>query len=1074
MATKKMDLYLELFAKNFDKLIGAVNQVEKLGKKTDQARKKTQGLNSVFKGLVGFAIFQKALQGVKNFVGGVISATIQMESIETSFAVMLKGSANAARMLKDVKKAASESNFTFLELLQTTKMYLAMGIKQKDIVKYLKMTGDIAAGLGVPLQRLGLVFGQVRSKGKLMGDDLKQFTEMGVPMIEELSKKYHKNGEAIRSMVSKGKIGFKEVESVMKDLTSEGGRFYNMQIKLASTMGGLMSILKDYMFQMSANIGKAFLKTMKSVLTTIKKKMGQIQESLDTQEAQDFLAGMGQGLEDFFLGIFAFIGEVITALKPFFLMFIIGLRAIALGFKTIMDSGIGKWAVRLATTFLALRFTVRLLRASFVSLTRGMKLLKKSYKRFLVYGRRFTRFLKLQALWTKIVTVAQGIWNAVTMAFPLVWILMGIALVVAAVAGMIVYWDKFKEVLGKVYKTILKSRILKWGTMLVAGFYAIRLAIGLTRGAINLAVGSLNLLKNTYKSLIVGGGKFLKFLKLQRLGTLLAAGAQWLLNIATYAFPLTWIVAGIAAFIAILGSLVYYWDDVVDALSDTWFFRNLGSYLDWLADKFDWVVKLIVDAFDWVWDQLKDSMIMDFIRGIGDAIDWVAKKLSGFVSGSTANPKKTDKEKEDDAALEKIREKNEKKYGKDGGDKKPKAIEETITSGDESADARRLEQKKKNNDALLALQEQYKKSFLDSESKLMKSLAEKNKMSDDEIKGAKAAHLQAMADLRKKFDDGTITQDQYMAELEALELEKSKTASAEAFDSRAELIQRKKDLDMEYAEGKISSDQYMTELEELRKESDLEALDAYYEAQLEKQGLSQEAKIELKQQHEDAKSEINIKGWLDYTKMNDKQLTKKALRKIGADKKQMALYETFHTEVLSKSKTYGKAQAALQKGQAIATATIETYKMAVSAFSALAPIPFVGPALGVAAAAGAIALGMENVNQIRSTEPGFAVGATKLPTDITGATLHAGEMIIPKTFAQGIRDGDAMLGDTSKLAGNGENSPINNNSIVENNFDGATFNGQMTIEEITAIFEVAGKEMAEARLSPLPTKSITR
>lgn len=60
------------------------------------------------------------------------------------------------------------------------------------------------------------------------------------------------------------------------------------------------------------------------------------------------------------------------------------------------------------------------------------------------------------------------------------------------------------------------------------------------------------------------------------------------------------------------------------------------------------------------------------------------------------------------------------------------------------------------------------------------------------------------------------------------------------------------------------------------------------------------------------------------------------------------------------------------KAFAIAQTIMDTYKGATAAYAALAGIPVIGPALGMAAAATAIAAGMARVAQIRSTQPGGA------------------------------------------------------------------------------------------------------
>ena len=61
--------------------------------------------------------------------------------------------------------------------------------------------------------------------------------------------------------------------------------------------------------------------------------------------------------------------------------------------------------------------------------------------------------------------------------------------------------------------------------------------------------------------------------------------------------------------------------------------------------------------------------------------------------------------------------------------------------------------------------------------------------------------------------------------------------------------------------------------------------------------------------------------------------------------------------------TLGEQNAAY-KAAAIISATIDTYKAATGAYASLSSIPYVGPALGVAAAGAAIAFGFKQVQAI--------------------------------------------------------------------------------------------------------------
>lgn len=95
------------------------------------------------------------------------------------------------------------------------------------------------------------------------------------------------------------------------------------------------------------------------------------------------------------------------------------------------------------------------------------------------------------------------------------------------------------------------------------------------------------------------------------------------------------------------------------------------------------------------------------------------------------------------------------------------------------------------------------------------------------------------------------------------------------------------------------------------------------------------------------------------------------------------------------AKAFGKKGFEAYKAFAIAQAIIDTYAGANAAFKSLSGIPFVGPALGVAAAAAAIAAGLARVATIAATKPtGIAHGGLDyVPTDAT-YLLQRGEAVI--------------------------------------------------------------------------------
>ena len=112
---------------------------------------------------------------------------------------------------------------------------------------------------------------------------------------------------------------------------------------------------------------------------------------------------------------------------------------------------------------------------------------------------------------------------------------------------------------------------------------------------------------------------------------------------------------------------------------------------------------------------------------------------------------------------------------------------------------------------------------------------------------------------------------------------------------------------------------------------------------------------------------------------------KEDLDKQAADKElqakktlQDAIYQTIYNGLntigsiaelfAGKSRASQKKAFQVQKAVNIATATVDTFKAATSAFSSMSGIPIVGPALGGVAAAAAIAAGLVNIKKISSTQ----------------------------------------------------------------------------------------------------------
>ncbi|HMP84469.1 MAG TPA: hypothetical protein PKA41_17375, partial [Verrucomicrobiota bacterium] len=99
-------------------------------------------------------------------------------------------------------------------------------------------------------------------------------------------------------------------------------------------------------------------------------------------------------------------------------------------------------------------------------------------------------------------------------------------------------------------------------------------------------------------------------------------------------------------------------------------------------------------------------------------------------------------------------------------------------------------------------------------------------------------------------------------------------------------------------------------------------------------------------------------------------------------------------DMATAAKVFGREGLIAYKAFATAAALIDTYKSAVAAFSAVAGIPLIGPALAPAAAAAAVAAGLANVAMINSqsfAEGGFTWHGRKYEP---AGKVHRGQFVV--------------------------------------------------------------------------------
>jgi hypothetical protein len=203
-----------------------------------------------------------SIYSIERFVRGLYTIGGEFQKQRIALTSIIGDSMKAETIFNRIKDLAVVSPFQFKELASYTKQLSAYSIPYEELYDTTKRLADISAGVGVDMGRIILAYGQVRSAAFLRGQELRQFTEAGIPLVDELAKRFTILENKVVSAgdvfdkISQKEVSFGMVKDVLWELTDEGGKFYNMQEALAESLAGKWSNLQDAWDVMMADIAE--------------------------------------------------------------------------------------------------------------------------------------------------------------------------------------------------------------------------------------------------------------------------------------------------------------------------------------------------------------------------------------------------------------------------------------------------------------------------------------------------------------------------------------------------------------------------------------------------------------------------------------------------------------------------------------------------------------------------------------------------------------------------------------------------------------------------------------------------
>jgi tape measure domain-containing protein len=249
---------------------GVSSGLSDVAKNVQALRDKMDGLsNQVGDGKTGLAgrlggiakiVGWGAVAGGIGFIGKkVIELGTGMEQTRLSFSTFMGDTEKANKLIGELNNFANVTPFDNAEVLKSGQMLLSAGMSADKVTSSLRMIGDVASGVSMPLDELSQIYMKAMNKGKLQAEELNQMSERGIPLMQELARMTGLSKTEVYKLAENGKITSDVLQQAFSNMTSSGGVYFNLMEKQSKTVQGRWSTVVGNLQTLGIKLGEMLL-----------------------------------------------------------------------------------------------------------------------------------------------------------------------------------------------------------------------------------------------------------------------------------------------------------------------------------------------------------------------------------------------------------------------------------------------------------------------------------------------------------------------------------------------------------------------------------------------------------------------------------------------------------------------------------------------------------------------------------------------------------------------------------------------------------------------------------------------
>ena len=209
---------------------------------------------------------------------GFIKAAASAELLRMQLNVLTGSADNGGKLFKELEQFAIATSFSFDEVTNQARTFLALGIQQSDVVDTLTLIGTLSMGDAERLRLLGKAYTDTMSKGTLRAQEMNQFAENNVNVMDALTKSMGKSRQEILRMREAGEITFTDLHNALVGMTTGQGQFAGLLNSMLDTTSGKWQSFEEQLAKISREFGEKLLPYANQFLEWLDESMPKIEE----------------------------------------------------------------------------------------------------------------------------------------------------------------------------------------------------------------------------------------------------------------------------------------------------------------------------------------------------------------------------------------------------------------------------------------------------------------------------------------------------------------------------------------------------------------------------------------------------------------------------------------------------------------------------------------------------------------------------------------------------------------------------------------------------------------------------